>query len=163
MILSAMGSIAAPSLVNCFKARAAIPSSQSVTISPMKTASAMPGRCCRYKKMNTGTARSRKQVREFGRFTGLLGVAGFVPFREGIFRVRPKLHRLARSAVGRDQHLHLRAYDLLPLVARHFFRTGYFMPSLVRRGFRIGLRHRDRTVIDADKDALVAAGIDAKG
>src|SRR5712692_4538544 len=67
--LSASGSRSAPIRVNCFRARARIPSSASVIIAPTKTASAAFRSPRRKRATNTGTATSLAPVRAFGTFT----------------------------------------------------------------------------------------------
>src|SRR5438552_9280499 len=109
--LSATGSMIAPIRVNCFSARAAIPSSTSVTIAAQNTASAPPIRPATNSQMKTGTASRRRAVRALGTFTSLLLVALLVPLRPGIVLVGVlgELLWLAGSAIGGDDDLHLLA------------------------------------------------------
>src|SRR5205823_8819358 len=165
--LSATGSMIAPIRVNCFKARAAIPSSTSVIMAAQKTASAPPMLPATNSQTKIGTASRRSAVRALGTFTSLLLVALLVPLRPGVVLVGVlgELLGLAGRAVGGDDDLHLLADQLFPLFARDFLGPRHLAARLVLAGGVDGhvLRHRDRAGIDADQHALVGSRVDAEG
>src|SRR4051794_845230 len=161
--LSAMGSSTAPMCVNCLSMRAAMPSSQSVIMAKMKTARAAPMRPERNSQRKTGTATSRRPVRELGRSGSLRrGVALLVPERERVVLVHVGREGLGVTggAIRPDHDLHLAAHQLLPLLARHFLRTLDFVPLPTGGGSGRALSHRHRPVVHAHQHALVRVGVD---